>query len=274
MKTSSALRSLLLVCVAFSSAVAEGRDASTGKPWRTLPLITDGRIDGAWAQVGWGGFVVDGGALRSEPDERGMGLLLYKAVRFGDCQLRVIYRCEKPKSNSGIYVRLDDGVVGKIGEKSPEVHRDANGKLSPEMLKRLEEASEKQLGAWYPVHHGYEVQIMDAADEFHRTGAIYSLAKAEPVPAKAQTEWRTMIVTLDGERITVDVDDKPLSAFDATAADLPPRKQWTEPIREIKRPTVGYVGLQNHDPGDVVWFKEVSVRPLNGQAAPPVKEIK
>jgi hypothetical protein len=25
---------------------------------------------------------------------------------------------------------------------------------------------------------------------------------------------------------------------------------------------VGYLGLQNHDPGDVVTFKEVSVRPL------------
>jgi hypothetical protein len=28
------------------------------------------------------------------------------------------------------------------------------------------------------------------------------------------------------------------------------------------RPETGYIGLQNHDPGDEVWFKEVSVRPL------------
>jgi hypothetical protein len=55
---------------------------------------------------------------------------------------------------------------------------------------------------------------------------------------------------------------KRLSSFDA-AADHPPRKNWTEPIREPKRPTHGYIGLQNHDPGDVVWFKEVSVRPLD-----------
>jgi len=26
---------------------------------------------------------------------------------------------------------------------------------------------------------------------------------------------------------------------------------------------VGYIGLQTHDPGDTVFFKEVSVRPLN-----------
>ena len=33
---------------------------------------------------------------------------------------------------------------------------------------------------------------------------------------------------------------------------------------EAKRPLAGYIGLQNHDPGDVVFFKEVSVRPLPG----------
>ena len=40
------------------------------------------------------------------------------------------------------------------------------------------------------------------------------------------------------------------------------RKHWSEPIRERNRPTRGYIGLQNHDPGDVVWFKEVSLRRL------------
>lgn len=219
-------------------------------------------MDAGWAQIGWGGFAVDDGALRTVCDERGMGLLLYKVEKLGDCELRIVYRCEKPRSNSGVYVRLDDGVLSKIGEKSPEVHRNEKGKLPPEMLKRLEDASTHHLGAWYPVHHGYEVQIMDAADDWHRTGAIYSLAKGEPVPPKPQTEWRTMIITLTGECISVEVDGKRLSTFDAAARDLPPRQKWTEPIREIRRPTHGYIGLQNHDPGDVVWFKEVSVRPL------------
>jgi hypothetical protein len=71
-----------------------------------------------------------------------------------------------------------------------------------------------------------------------------------------------MIFTLDGERVAVEVDGKTVSKFDAAAANVPPRKSWSEPIREIKRPTHGYIGLQNHDPGDVVWFKEVAVRSL------------
>ena len=245
-----------------ASAAAGDRTSSSGGQWRSLPLIADGKIAPAWAQVGWGGFVVDGEGIRTECDERGMGLLFYKPEKLGNCRIRIVYRCETPKSNAGVFIRMDDGIVSKIGEKSPEVHRDAKGKLSPEMINKLKEASEKHLGGWYPVHHGYEVQIQDAGDQWHRTGSIYSLAKAAPVPPKPQSDWRTMIITLDGERITVDVDGKRLSSFDPGAADNPPRKNWTEPIRELKRPAHGYIGLQNHDPGDVVWFKEVSVRPL------------
>lgn len=176
--------------------------------WRRLPLITEGKIDAAWAQVGWGGFVVDAGSLRTECDDRGMGLLFYKLEKFGDCQIRVVYRCEEPTSNAGVFVRVDDGVFARIGEGSPEVHRDPQGKLSPQMIERLKQASKGHLGGWYPVHHGYEVQICDADDPWHRTGAVYSLSKAAPVPEKplpekSQSDWRTMIITLDGERITV-----------------------------------------------------------------------
>jgi len=71
-----------------------------------------------------------------------------------------------------------------------------------------------------------------------------------------------MIITLDGERIRVALDGKSISSFDAGSPDVPARKAWSEPIREIKQRTHGYIGLQNHDPGDVVWFREVSVRPL------------
>jgi hypothetical protein len=62
--------------------------------------------------------------------------------------------------------------------------------------------------------------------------------------------------------VTVDVDGTRVSSFDAATATPPARKQWYEPRREPKRPAKGYIGLQTHDPGDVVWFKDVSVRPL------------
>jgi Domain of Unknown Function (DUF1080) len=131
-------------------------------------------------------------------------------------------------------------------------------------LDKLKDASEREQGPWYPVHHGYEVQIMDDSDEYHRTGAIYSLAKAALVSNKQPTDWKTMVITLKGNLVLVDIDGKRVTTFDPDSKDVPRERKWYEPKREPKRPSSGYIGLQNHDPGDVVYFKEVSVRPLDG----------
>ena len=71
-----------------------------------------------------------------------------------------------------------------------------------------------------------------------------------------------MLITLDGNRIQVDLDGQRVSSQVTASPTLRARKQWHEPKREPKRPGAGYIGLQNHDPGDVVWFKEVSVKAL------------
>jgi hypothetical protein len=253
----------LLVTVV-SGLVVAGADEPPDRPWRTLPLITDGKVDTYWTQIGWGGFAVDGGSLRTEVDEKGMGLLLYRKERFGNCQIRVVYRCKDAKSNSGVFVRIDEGILQRVNEKAPAVQRDQKGKLSQEMLKKLMEASDKERGPWYAVHHGYEVQIRDADNEYHRTGAIYSLAKAAALPKKDPAAWRTMVITLQGNLVLVDIDGQRISTFDPDGKDVPSTRQWFEPNREPKRPQSGYIGLQNHDPGDVVYFKEISVRPLAG----------
>jgi hypothetical protein len=102
----------------------------------------------------------------------------------------------------------------------------------------------------------------------HRTGAIYSLAPSSALSPKKQDEWKTMIITLVGHEIFVDLDEQNVTRFDSLNPKLPPRQQWHEPKREPKRLEAGYIGLQNHDPGDVVWFKEVSVRPLPSAVRP------
>jgi hypothetical protein len=244
-------------------------DASADGGWRTLALVEGGKVAPTWRFTGYGAMTVDndvsGGAaaLRTDCDARGLGLLVYAREKFGDCQIRVVYRLKDPRSNSGVYVRIADGILDKAGEQPPPATRDANGKLTDAGAKAMQEASEKELGPWYAVHHGYEVQIADGADAFHRTGAVYSLTKAEAAPPLADPAgWRTMLITLQGERVSVDVDGQRVSTFDAAAGNVPQRKVWHEPKREPKRPTKGYIGLQTHDPGDVVWFKEVSVRPL------------
>jgi hypothetical protein len=241
--------------------VAIGQERRDGE-WQVLPLIQDGKVHPDWVHTGFGGFVVDEGALRTECDAKGLGLLVYQKEKLGDCQIRVVFKSKDARSNAGVYVRIDEGMVEHVKDNVPAAVRKADGGLTPEGQTAMKEASEKELGPWYAVHHGFEVQIADAGDAWHRTGSIYSLAKAGELPAKAADGWRTMVITQAGEKVAVEVDGKKVSEFDAAAKDLPARKAWHEPKREHRRPTVGYLGLQNHDPGDVVWFKEVSVRKL------------
>jgi hypothetical protein len=228
--------------------------------WQALPLISGGKIAPGWIQIGWGGFEVEEGTLRTEPDPRGLGLLVYQTKRFGDCQLRVVFKAKDAKSNSGIYVRLTDDIFQQVGRPGAEFDRNAARKISKESMERMKVSAEREEGAWFAVHHGYEVQIADSGDAFHRTGAIYSLAASSATPHPG--EWRTMIITLAGDQIHVDLDGQRVMRFDPNDPANPPRKNWTEPKREPKRPIIGYIALQNHDPGDVVWFKEVSVRSL------------
>jgi hypothetical protein len=247
---------LLIPCL----LAAEDRQPRSS--WKALPLVKDGKVAPDWVHIGHGGFSVDDGALRTECDEKGMGLLLFKKEKFGDCQIRVVFKARDEKSNAGVFVRIDEGILEKLKEKPEAVKRDREGKLSNEELKKLMDASEKGQGPWYAVHHGYEVQICDSGNEYHRTGAIYSLSKAVAAKKKP-SEWKTMVITLKGKLVLVDIDDKRVSTFDPESKDVPKERKWFEPKREPKRPLSGYIGLQNHDPGDVVHFKEVSVRPLD-----------
>jgi hypothetical protein len=128
-------------------ACAVAGQSSAPEEWRALPLVVNGKLDSAWKHVGWGGFAVDGGAARTQVDARGMGLLVYTREKFGDCQIRVVYRSEKPESNSGVFIRIDDGILSRIGEKTHGVERQKDGQLSPEMVSRMKEASERRLGS-------------------------------------------------------------------------------------------------------------------------------
>ena len=252
MKTIPAL--LILATVATGALRAADSAAKSG--WRSLPLVTGGKVDTNWAFLGWGRFAVDDGMLRTEPDAKGLGLLVYKKEKLGNCQIRVVFKPKEVKSNSGVYVRIADGILGELNRPGAAFERDANGTPSKESEEKMKASAEREEGPWFAVHQGYEAQI--AGDS---TGSIYSLANSSVTGTKAG-EWRTMIITLAGTKISVELDGKPASSFDSANSNLPPPKQWYEPKREPKRPEAGYLGLQTHDPGDVVWYKEISVRPL------------
>ena len=265
----SSLHGCSLMAILLITGCAHQRD-SVAKPepgWRPLPLISNGKVNPDWVLIGYGSMVVDDGALRTEPDPRGLGLLVYKKERLGNCQVKVVFKTKDARANAGIYVRIADGVLDQIKQPGAPFDRDASGKISDASMEKAKASAEREEGAWFGVHRGFEVQIAGGGDPWHRTGALYSLAPSSAASTKFG-EWQTMIITLDGTRIQVDLDGQRITTFDSAAPNLPARKQWHEPKREPKRPESGYIGLQTHDPGDVVWFKEVSVRKLSkGQIA-------
>lgn len=219
----SLLRTAAAVCFCGLTAVSSSAAAEPAA-WR--PLFDGKSLDG-WAHIGPGKMVLEDGALRTEG---GMGLLWYTREKLGQCTIRIVYKTTSARSNSGVFIRIAD----------------------------------KPKDEWYAVHHGYEVQICDGADEFHRTGAVYSLSKATAAPTKVG-EWNTMEITLRGPRVIVALNGVQVQDFNPDTAVVPERKKDYEPERG-PRPESGYIGLQNHNDaaqGTQVYFKEVSVRPLD-----------
>jgi hypothetical protein len=209
---------------ASAGLVADDPQATKEKEKKTVEWrqLYNGRDLDGWEHVGPGKMVVEDGLIRTEG---GMGLLWYTKEKFGDCVLKVVYKTTTEKANSGVFIRIAD----------------------------------KPKDEWFAVHNGYEVQICDVEDPFHRTGAIYSMSKADSQPGKVG-EWNTLEITLKGERVVISVNGEQVNDFDAKSP-VPPRKKYYEPMRG-PRPTKGYIGLQNHDDKSHVLFKEVSVRPL------------
>ena len=153
-----------------------------------------------------------------------MGLLWYTREMFGDVVIRVVYR-NPGGVNSGVFIRIP----------------------------------EKPTEPWMPVNRGYEVQIDDHGDEYHMTGVLYSLTRAAAGPGRPD-EWNTMEITLDRDRTSVAIDGVQVTDY-REGQPVPPKKEEWEPDRG-RRPLTGYIGLQNHSDKDIVFFREVSVRPL------------
>lgn len=186
------------------------------------PLFNGKDLDG-WKMTGPGQFVVENGQLKTEG---GMGLLYFTKEKLGNCKVRVVFRTATEHANSGVIIRL------------PEPPPDP----------------------WYGVHNGYEVQIDAGGDEWHSTGAIYSLSKVTSRQQKPMGEWNTMEIEIRGQLTRISLNGVVVNEFQGGQA-VPERKVWYEPVRG-PRADSGYIGLQNHDRNSTVYFKEVSYQPM------------
>lgn len=183
--------------------------------------LFNGKDLSGWEMVGPGRFVVEEGMLKPEG---GMGLLWYTGKKFGNATVRVVFKTMGSRDNSGVYIRFPDA------PKDP----------------------------WYAIHNGYEVQIDSGDDDWHCTGSIYSLSKVSKRSQKPAGEWNTLEIVLQGQKRTiVKLNGEVVNDFTEGGA-VPPRTKHYEPVRG-PRAEFGYIGLQNHDAGTKLYFREISV---------------
>ncbi|HUB61953.1 MAG TPA: DUF1080 domain-containing protein [Puia sp.] len=190
--------------------------------------LFDGKDLNGWKHVGPGSMTVENGLIRGHG---GMGLLYWTGGKLGNCKIKVVFKMRDMNDNSGVFIRIP-----------------------------IEPREE-----WMPVHYGYEVQIdnhpeTSNEDEYHITGTLYSLTRPLAKPGKPGPEWNTMEITLDGPRTIVYVNGRKVTDY-TEGQPVPARKFDFEPQRG-RRPNSGWIGLQNHSDNDVVYFKEVAMKPL------------
>lgn len=103
---------------------------------------------------------------------------------------------------------------------------------------------------------GYEVQVNNSHTDWRRTGSLYAIDDVREVYVK-DDEWYTEHIIVRDNRITVKINDNVV--VDYTEPENVARDQGMAG----RRLSSGTVALQGHDPGSVVYYKDVMVKPLD-----------
>ncbi|MGD2095335.1 MAG: DUF1080 domain-containing protein [Phycisphaerales bacterium] len=109
---------------------------------------------------------------------------------------------------------------------------------------------------------GYEVQVNNTHSDWRKTGGLYAVQDVRKSAAK-DNEWFTEHIIVIDNKIRVKVNGK-------TVVDWTEPEDWKPPAgmsgRKISN---GTFALQGHDPGSIVYYKNIMVRPLPSSAGLP-----
>ncbi len=98
---------------------------------------------------------------------------------------------------------------------------------------------------------GYEAQVNTTHGDPKKSGGLYSVKDNYEAPSK-DNEWFHYHIIVNGKKITIKIDGKTIT-------------EYTEPEdldRPDRRLDHGTFALQAHDPGSVVYFKNIKVKVL------------
>lgn len=202
---------LLTVGVLTQSGTAQERQG-----FEQILRSTNGRYTKhGWNHYGPGYFELnpETGVLKSHG---GMGLFWYAAEQYGDFVLELEFRTTGRATNSGIFLRVPTLPVSDDY-----------------------------------IYHSFEIQIDDASEGVHMTGAVYDAQAPTELASNPPGEWNQYRITFVADHITVELNGKRVIDWEAEprgkVEDFAPR---------------GYIGLQNHDDRSSVYFRNIYVREL------------
>ena len=185
--------------------------------FQQLLRSVDGRFNkGGWNHYGPGYFELDPttGVLTSHG---GMGLFWYSAEEFGDFVLELDFMCADEHTNSGVFLRVP-------GVPTSDDY----------------------------IYHAFEIQIDDASEGIHHTGAAYDAEAPTHMASRPPGEWNHYRITFVGRRLQVELNGQTVLDWEAEprgkVEDFAPR---------------GYIGLQNHDDNSPVRFRNIYVKSLD-----------
>jgi hypothetical protein len=199
-------------------AAAPGEEQEMPEGYVQLLRRPDGRFSKAgWNHYGPGHFELDP-ATGVMTSRGGMGLFWYSVREYGDFVLDLEYRCADVHTNSGVFVRVP-------GVPTSDDY----------------------------IYHSFEIQINDAGEGIHQTGAVYDAEAPTHLPSNPPGEWNRMRITLVGSRIEVEINGEKVLEWEAE-----PRGKVVSFAQR------GYIGLQNHDDRSPVYFRNIFVKDLEG----------
>jgi len=195
-------------------AAVEGQQMREG--YEQLLKSVDGRYHkGGWNHYGPGYFELDAetGVLTSHG---GMGLFWYSVREFGDFVLELDFMCASETTNSGVFLRVP-------GVPTSDDY----------------------------IYHSFEIQIDDASEGIHHTGAAYDAEAPTQAASNPPGEWNHFRITFVGSRLQVELNGQGVLDWEA------------EPRGKVEDfAPMGYIGLQNHDDRSPVYFRNIYVKAL------------
>lgn len=159
-------------------------------------------------------------------------------------------------------IKVDDGTILISGPRSHAFYTarafkdfvfEAEVKTSPNSNSGIYFHTKYQEEGW--PEQGHEIQVNNTyKNDPVRSGSLYNRVKLF-TPAFNDGEWATYRITVKGDTLRTEINDKVLYEY-----VQPPG------VTEQPRFSQGLFALQAHDPGSVVRYRNLRVKPLDATA--------